>query len=453
MFEENSPCIYPLVESTHSPYFTKNETSCGISCGDTRDFYIVFSREESEVLKTTILIVSLITISLIPLYLCIAICERRRSEKSFLSLSFAEQCPFFISCGYILVSMIALSPFLFGHVSIICNSGENSLTIDSFENIPCSITAIGIYIGVRLSVFYTTALSVSLAITSYYPKYIQRKCCFHLIVWSLIGLGIIPLVMLKSITGDYYFGVCTTSLTSRLNLLILDIIPLMSCVLIFSVCLLLATTKVFRQNTQIIQLLAVDRDLTSLFRRLLLYNFLQTTAVAILVGDFCYWYMNLEAWNSTVMTTFNCEMKMTTENQTSPTDYEFCIRANADLPKPSLWTYYVFCFCGLASILCTILFQCSLRVQQRSLNLLRNWAVSFWNKLTCRVVHRTWETPANFGYASSSTDVKRGEITDTAVISSLDSTTSVCRFPKHPSERTVNRLDSTRKIALKIDAI
>jgi len=93
--------------------------------------------------------------------------------------------------------------------------------------------------------------------------------------------------MLKSITGDYYFGICTTSLYSRQNLLVLDIIPLLICVFVFSVCLLLSTVKVFRQNTQIIELLGVYSDLSSLFNRLLIYNLLQTTAVVILVGVFC----------------------------------------------------------------------------------------------------------------------------------------------------------------------
>jgi len=442
---ENSPCIYPLVESIQSPYLTTNETSCGISCGDARDFYIFLSREEYNMLKTIILVASLITISLTPLYVCIAISERRRSERSCLSLPFALQCPFFISSGYILGCLIALSPFLFGPFAIICNSGENSLTINSFQNIPCSVTAIGIYISVRLAVFYTCALSVSLALTVYYPTFIQRKCCFHLIVWSLIGLGFIPLVTLKSISGNYYFGICTTSLTSRLNLLVLDIIPFVSCVCIFSVCLLLATVKLLNRNNQLVQLLDVDKDVRSLFNRLLLYNLLQTTAVVVLVGHFCYWYMNLDTWNEKVMATFKCELGKMRTNQTLPDDYEICIRERADLPRPSVWTYYIFSFCGLTSMLCAILFQCSFRVQQRSLNLLRNLPLSLWNVLTCRILYRTRARRSTFEYAFSSTE-KREEITDTAIISSLDSTTSVCRFEKPPSERTVIGLGSAHNI-------
>jgi len=435
MSQDISPCIYPLVESNQPPYVTTSETSCGISCGHTREFYIIFSREEYGMLKTIILVVSLITISLTPLYVCISISDRFRSGRSCLSLPFALQCPYFISGGYILVGVIALSPYLFGSSSIICNSEENSLTINSFQNIPCSVTAIGVYIGIRLAVFYTSALSVSLALTFYNPTCIQRKCCLHLIVWSFIALGLIPLVMLKSITGDYYFGICTTSLTSRLNILVLDIIPFLSSVFIFSLCLLLATVKVFRQNTQLVKLLSVDKHVSSLFNRLLLYNLLQTTAVIVLVGNFCYWYINLEDWSDTVMTIFVCEMGKTRTNKTSPEDYD-CIRENADLPKPSLWTYYIFSFCGLASILSAILFQCTFRVQQRSANHLRNLALSVWNVLTCRILDRTREGQVKFDYASSSTEMKR-EVTETTVISSLDSTTSVFRVAKSPSERTV----------------
>jgi len=189
---ENPACIYPLVESLQSPYITVNEASCGISCGDTRDFFIVFTKEEDKLLKTIILVISLITISLTPLYMSIAILERCRSEKSCLGLPFAYQCPFFISSGYILLCLSALTPFVFGPFSIICNSEENTLTIASFHNVPCSLTAIGVYLGIRLAVLYTCALSVSLVLTLYWPTLVQRKRYFHLMIWGFIGLGIIP---------------------------------------------------------------------------------------------------------------------------------------------------------------------------------------------------------------------------------------------------------------------
>jgi len=442
---ENTACIYPLVETLQSPYVTINEASCGISCGDTRDFFIVFTREEDTLLKTIILVISLITISLTPIYIGIAILERCRSEKSCVALPFAYQCPFFVSSGYILLCLTALSPFLFGPFSIICNSEENTLTIASFHNVPCSLTAIGVYLGIRLAVLYTCALSVSLALTLYRPTLVQRKRYFHLLIWGFIGLGIIPWVMLKSISGDYYIGICTTSLTSRLNLLALDIIPLLCCVFMFSVCSLLATVKVFRQNSQVIGLLAVHSDLSSLFNRLLLYNLLQTTAMVLLVGDLCYFYTNVDAWSDTVMATIMCEMDKTTTNQTLPEDYEICIRDNAELPRPSLWTYYIFHICGLISVLGAIIFQCSLRVQQRSVNLLSNSGASLLKLFMFRRGRRRRVTnpfSSTCEYISSSMELMREDektdnailssnalISSTTLISNLDSTTylQVCK--------------------------
>jgi len=439
MSYENSPCIYPLVESIQSPHVTFGNTSCGVSCGDTRDFFIIFTREEDEMLKTIRFVISLFAVSLTPLYVCIAVSERRRSQKSCLKLPFAYQCPFFISGGYISLCVMALCPFLFGP-SIICNEEEDSLTMDSFYNIPCTLTALGVYIGIRLTIFYTCALSISLVLTLYFPKFVQRKRYFHLIVWTFIGLGIIPLVMLKSISGDFNFGICTTSLSSRQNLLVLDIIPFLSSVSIFTVCTLLATIKVFRHNALVAHLLDVDKDVSSLLNRLMLYNILQTAAVVVIVGDFFNWYMNMDLWNETRKKTFWCEMGKTAANKTSPDDYEMCVLETADLPRPSLWEYYILEVCALISVLGAIVFQCSVRVQQRSVNSLKNAALSFINICRCRMSRRTQASyqleTAAFRYASSSTD-KQDETIDTAVISSLDSTTSICRVTKPPSERTV----------------
>jgi len=238
--------------------------------------------------------------------------------------------------------------------------------------------------------------------------------------------------MLKSISGDFYFGICTTWLTSPLDLLVLDIIPFLCCVIIFSVCMLLATVKVFQWNREVAEFLGVDKRLRSLFNRLLLYNILQTTAVVVLVGDICYWYRNREAWSETMMKTFSCEMAMTTTNHTSPEDYAICIQENADLPKPSPWTYYIFSFCGLVSILGSIIFQCSFNVQQRFMNVLRNSAVSLWNLLTCKILYRTRARPVDLDYASSFTGMKREEITETEVILSFDSATSLCMLGTPP---------------------
>jgi len=436
MSDQNFPCIYPLVESSLSPYVSIGNTSCGVSCGDGKNFFLIFTREEDEMLKKIRFVVSLIAVSLTPLYVFIAVSEQRRFRRSCLKLPFVYQCPFFISGGYISLCVIALCPFLFGP-SLICNSEDNTLTIDSFRNIPCTLTAIGIYMGVRLAIFYTCALSVSLALTLYYPNFVQRKLYFHLIVWTTICLGIIPLVMVVSITGDFNFGVCTTSLTSRENLLMSAIIPFLSCICIFSVCILLATIKVCRHNVEVAHLLHVDKDISSFIIRLLLYNILQTTAVVIIVGDFCYWYINLDAWNETRKATFWCGMGKTKANQTSPDDYQMCISETADLPRPQLWTYYILEFCALISVLGAIVFQCSLRVQNRYINSLRNAALSLCKSNISSTTPTRDQLPMGFRYSSSYTDMKREEITDTAVISSLDSTTSICRAVKPPSERRV----------------
>jgi hypothetical protein len=149
----------------------------------------------------------------------------------------------------------------------------------------------------------------------------------------------------------------------------------------------------------------------------------------------------MEAWNETRAETFKCQMEKTMTNRTSPDDYERCILEKAHLPRPSLWTYYILEVCALISVLGAILFQCSVRVQQRSLNSLRYLALSFVNICRCRI---SWRTQARqqfrtgIGYTPSSTDMKREEITETAIISSLDSTTSICQLVKNlPSERTV----------------
>jgi hypothetical protein len=251
--------------------------------------------------------------------------------------------------------------------------------------------------------------------------------------------------MQNSITGDFYLGICTTSLSSRQNLLVLDIIPFISCVCIFSVCLLLSTIKVLRHNARVVHVLNVDKDVSCLLKRLLLYNFLQTAAVVVIIGDFWNWYVNMNAWNETRKETFKCEMEKTIANRTSPDDYELCILKTSYLPRPSLWTYYILEICALISVLGAIVFQCSVRVWQSSVNslsnLVRNLALSFLDICSCRILWRSQarhQLRAGVGYTPSSTDIKQEEITDTAVISSLDSTTSICQLVKNfSSERTV----------------
>jgi len=389
MSNSTVPCIYPLVVTTHSPFITLSETSCGISCGNTHDFSLFYTIKEEENLKMIIFLISLMTLCLTPVYLCIVVSQRQQTQRSFLTLPFAYQCPFFISSGYLLVSVITMSPFFFGDFSIICNEDEQTLTRNSFQNIPCTLTAIGVHIGIRLAVFYTCALSVSLVLTLYKPKFVQQKRYYHIFIWACVALGICFLWRSKSISGDYYLGICTTSLTSRWHLLMQDIIPLMFCLFIFSLCLVIASVKILQQNEHVFQLLSVNKDVRSLFCRLLLYNLLQTTAVAAVVFNFCYWYVNLNSWNHTAWSFVACEMEKTVMNETTAEDYEMCVVDNADLAKPPFWTYYTFPLCSLVSVFGAIVFQCSLKVQQRSLSSVKNTALYLVNALGSMPTRRT----------------------------------------------------------------
>lgn len=374
MSNTTATCIYPLVNTIHSPYF--EATSCGISCGS-KDFFIFYTRDEEERLKTILFVMSLITICFVPVYFCTVLLQKRQSQRSFFRLRFAYQCPFFISSGYILVACITMSPFMFGADKIICNEDEKTLTNDSLHNIPCLFTALGIFVAIRLVVFYATALSISLVLTLYFPSFVQLKCYFHIPIFAGIVVGVIRITSANSISGDYYLGFCTTSLTSRGHQLSQYIIPLGSCVFIFFICLLMASVKLFRQNMQLVNAFSVNRDMQSLFKRLLFYNVLQTTAVVALVGNFVYWYVNSWSWRQRAYSTIICEIGKTLANQTLSEDYEMCVRENEDLSKPQIWTYLCFLLCGVISLLGAIIFQCSLKVQRRSLSSFRDDFSSF----------------------------------------------------------------------------
>jgi len=371
MSNTTSPCIYPLIDAVRSPFITIGESSCGINCIYPRKFYIFFTDEEEERLRRILLTISLITLSFIPIYFSIIILQRLRSTRSFFSARFTYQCPFFISSGFFLMAFITISPYIFGAASIICDKDEQALIRDSVNNIPCSITAIGMYIGLRLSLFYTCALSISLVLALYWPKLVQQKRWFHLSIWSCIVIGTVPIFQTKSVAGDMYLGFCTTSLTSSQNLLLLDILPLGICTIIFFVCMAMASIKLFRQNKELVRALSVHEDMRSLFHRLLLYNLLQTTALAVVMGNFYYWYVNLNSWKKTAGSIISCAVESTLMNQTSRGDYEVCVMDSSDLPSPPIWTYWFFPFCALVSVFGAMIFQCTVRMQQRSWSTLR----------------------------------------------------------------------------------
>jgi len=371
MLNVTSPCIYPLVDTIHSPYITIHKASCGISCTNTRNFLMLFTSNEEKKLRSVLFLISTLSICLLPVYFCTVIMRKFRTGRSFFSLPFTYQCPLFISCGFFLVSFIPMSPFLVGAATIICNEDDQTLTKDTLHNIPCSLTAIGLYVGIRLALFYNCAFSISLVITMYKPKTIQLKRYFHLSIWTFIAIGIIPVILRKSVTGDLHLGFCTTSLTSPQNIVSYNMIPLAVSIVIFFVCWAMASRKQIEQNKELFDALSVKKDLQSFFKRLWVYNMLQTTALAAVLGNFCYWYVRIDSWKNTARSIIMCQVRSTLLKQTSAHDYEYCIRTNSELPRPPLWTYWFLSFCGLLSVLGAMIFHCTVKVQQQSLDTLR----------------------------------------------------------------------------------
>jgi len=368
MSNTTNPCIFPLVNTRHTPYITLGETPCGISCQDQLDVFVFYTSKEEATLKNTLCTISAITLSFGMFYFLVALHERWKVKHNIRSVSFAYQCPFLISCGYLLVMFISVCPFIFGASAIICHEEERTLIWYSFNNVRCSLAAIGVYIGIRLTVFYTCALSVSIVLTFYFPTLEQQKRYYHYVVWTCIFIGIIAIVQTKSISGDYHLGICTATLSSRSHLLSMDIIPLSICVFIFSVCLIFATFKLVQRDKNVSKLLSVNTHMTSLFNRLLLYNFLQTASIAASVGNFCYWYINLDIWNDSAKLIIRCEMQKTMMQLTLPKDYELCVLDNRDLPRPPAMAFWFFHLFSLLSVLGAIVFQCSLKVRRSSIN-------------------------------------------------------------------------------------
>jgi len=383
-------CTFPLVETKRNTYFTFNDTSCGVSCGNGEEIFLLYTPDEINKLNSILLVMSVATICVAPLHLCTAIFGKQRSDKSFMELPFAYQSPFFISIGYLIIAFIILSPFLFGGDSIICNKGEHTLTIDSLDNPACTITGLGLFLGIRLVVFYTCALSVSLVLTLYNPRLKQKKRYFHFPIMGLIGVFSIPIILSKSINGNFTLRFCVYSLNSRRHVLHLDIIPLASCVFIFLICLVMATFKLFHQNWQVFNMLSVNKDIRSLFIRLVLYNILQIIAIAAVVANFCYWYAHMDAWYDTEMDNILCEM-----GKNSTKDQELCVSKNYK-NKPPLWSWYLFPFCALVSIIGAIIFQCSLKVRERSVTSMKMAVVTFMSSVRTTCSRRKPERPIAF---------------------------------------------------------
>jgi len=455
-------CVFPLVNTKYEPYITLEESPCGISCQDPLNFFLFFTSEERARLKDIVLIISLITVFLAPFYCGIVLYERSNIKRNFISIPFSYQCTHFISSGYVLVTFTSICPYLFGFDSIICNKDEWTLTRYSFHNVPCSLTAFVINIGIRLTVFYSCALSLSLALTLHFPKMKQKKRHYHFVVWASIFIGFIPIFLAKSVYGDYYLGICTATLGSRFHLLWMNIIPFSTCVFVFCICLAMAKFKLLRQNQNVMKLLSMNEHMRSLFNRLLVYNFLQTTSVSALVGNFCYRYVNADIWSETALSIVECQIRRTIMNQTSINDYEQCITENEDRPRPLAMSFWLLHLSGLVSLLGAILFQCSLKVQRRSVatakyvvanftssgNLpcltacdsrteLSNKEVYRWNSKIPEHVEFAVLTSANEGNERACSGIGNYE----RILTTTDSVTSQLTFTS-----TIERLSSTNSV-------
>jgi len=360
-----SQCIYPLVETSYEPFAIVGDLSCGLACGvDENRPLLFFTDDEVYNLKSTVFSISLCILFLILIYVSIVVIEQYETRKSFVSLPFVQQCPVFISTGYLLVGFTCMSPFVFGEDNIICNSREHSLVRNMFGNPWCTLTAFAVFVGIRLVVFYICALSVCLFVTLYFPKHKQNKSWYHTLIWCCIVMFTIPALKADAVSGDMYLGICTVSLTSRENLMMLDIVPLATLTVIFAACLALSVKKLCEQNKFLSLMDIVDRNLKSLQYRLVIYNLLQTVAVFVVVGDFFWFYFNLDEWKETAKSIVECQVGLTLAGQSS--NYESCVQQYAEYPSPRVEIYWIFQLCSLISVISVIVFQCSRKVQTES---------------------------------------------------------------------------------------
>lgn len=390
-----SLCIYPLVETKYNAFVTIGDVSCGLVCGDGQKAYMFFTDKETESLELTVFLLSLSIVCLTPLYFCM-IRQQYCTRKSFLSLPFAQQCPFFISSGYLLVGLTSISPFVFGADTIICNSQEHTLIHGYSQNFWCSLTALALFIGIRLVVFYVCALSVCMFMTIYFPKYKQKRRYYHIAVWTCIIIFCILAIVGNAVSGDPYLGICTSSLTSREQLMLLDIVPLSTFICIFAVCLALSMRKICHQNKVLKEMNTVDEQFQSLQNRLLIYNLLQTTTVIAAVANFYRFYINLGEWEDTATSIVECQVGKTQMNE--PREYESCVLEFADSSKPGMATYFTFQLCALISVMSVIVFQCSRKLQKESVTKLK--AIStMLGCSSCRKTDKNAEVLPSYGGA------------------------------------------------------
>jgi len=366
----NTICTYPLTETIHKPYID----SCGLSCGSGVDPPIYYQWHEARLLRKIVFILSFMTIIISMIYLCKVQWELNTMNKKFCILPFPYQAPSFISAGYLLIGLSTVSPIIFRTDSIICNHDEHSLVIDGVNNFYCSLSALSLWLGIRIAATYSCALSGSLFLALYYPCWKQYTWVFHAVVVTII-LGFLLLMLLDmDISGDYYLGICTPTLSRKENILLMEIVPLSSMTFIFAVTQLLSAWKLWRsgqdarkscvrQSGWCVQIFRMDQDMKLFQNRVLCYNMLQVSSLLILLGNFYYRWKNIDQWNDTLWNVIKCEIKKTEQRKT---DYDECVTKLADLPRPSAATYWLFPCSSMIGVMGGVFFQCFRMFQTRT---------------------------------------------------------------------------------------
>jgi len=100
-----------------------------------------------------------------------------------------------------------------------------------------------------------------------------------------------------------------------------------------------------------------------------------------------------------------------------------CVRSN-DLSKPPLWCWYLFLLCALVSIIGAIIFQCSLKVRQRSVTSMKMAVVTFMSSVRTTRARRRSELPIPFYEflpGEPEWDRRTSEISDSTILDRVES--------------------------------
>jgi len=368
----SSPCVYPLTDTSHKPFITIQGYPCGLYCGNNENPPLFFTGTESAYIQKLIFGFSICLIFVTILYFYIVHRELIKKKKSFCSLPIARQSPSYIAAGYFLTGLSSISASVFGGDNIICNSDDNSLVWDGLYNLPCSFTAFCVWLGIRMALLYSSALSISLLSMLYYPLQKQWNYFYHLVIVGVILVLFVPLALENHVTGDYYFGICTIGLARKTTLLWMEIVPISCIASVFTIAHTLSAWKLFRwrraagkekdrNNEWSMTLLLMKVELKSLQKRILWYNFLQTIAVIGILANFWYWYINIEKWETAIHSVLTCAMNKTSLEETN---YDACLTEQEGMSRPFIFSYCIFPACALVSIIGALIFQCTTEVKK-----------------------------------------------------------------------------------------